>query len=81
MIDLDNVLSEIMLRLADIIIQGGNTPQKIVVSEKVYKLLIRITTMPRSVRYENSQFFIADIPVEKGKLDSEKNEGVWFQIV
>ena len=77
----DDALQEVLLRLADIIIQGGNPPKKIIVSEKVYDLLMSITLMPRSVRYENSQFFIADIPVEKGNLDSEKNEGCWFQIV
>ena len=76
----DDFLQEVLLRLADIIIHGGNPPQKIVVSEKVYGLLMDITLMPRSVRYENSQFFIADIPVEKGNLDSEKNDGIWFRI-
>lgn len=35
--------------------------------------------MPRSVRYENSVFYIADVPVEKGKLDGPKGE-VWFKI-
>lgn len=38
-----------------------------------------ITLMPRSVRYENSVFYIADVPVEKGTLDSPKGE-VWFKI-
>ena len=38
-----------------------------------------ITLMPRSVRYENSVFYIADVPVEKGNLDSPKGE-VWFKI-
>ena len=77
----DDIIQEVLLRVADIIIRGGNTPQKIVVSEKVYDCLKGITLMPRSLRYENSQFFIADIPVEKGHLDSKKNEGIWFQIV
>lgn len=36
--------------------------------------------MPRSVRYENSVFYIADVPVEKGNLNNPKGE-VWFQIV
>ena len=76
----DDIIQEVLLRLADIIIHGGNPPKKIVVSENVYGLLMSITLMPRSVRYENSQFFIADIPVEKGNLDSEKNEGIWFKI-
>lgn len=76
----DDIIQEVLLRIADIIIHGGNTPQKIVVSEKVYDSLLSIKLMPRSLRYENSQFFIADIPVEKGHLDSEKNEGIWFRI-
>lgn len=76
----EDIMQEVLLRLADIIIHGGNTPQKIVVSEKVYDSLMSITLMPRSLRYEDSTFYIADIPVEKGHLDSEKNEGIWFKI-
>ena len=76
----DDVLQEVIFRLADIIIHGGNQPKNIIVSEKVYQLLKEITLMPRSVRYENSQFFIADIPVEKGNLDLSKSAEVWFQI-
>ena len=76
----EDIIQEVLIRIADIIIHGGNTPQKIVVSEKVYDSLMSIKLMPRSLRYENSQFFIADIPVEKGHLDSEKNEGIWFRI-
>ena len=76
----DGVLQEVLLRLADIIIQGGNPPKKIIVSEKVYDLLMGITLMPRSLRYENSTFYIADVPVEKGHLDSEKDNGIWFKI-
>lgn len=76
----DDIIQEVLLRLADIIIHGDNTPQKIIVSEKVYDLLMSITLMPRSLRYENSQFFIADIPVEKGNLDLSKCAEVWFQI-
>lgn len=75
----EDIIQEVLLRLADIII-GGNTPQKIVVSEKVYDCLLSIRLMPRSLRYEDSTFYIADIPVEKGHLDSEKNEGIWFKI-
>lgn len=75
---IDEVLQEIMLRLVDIVLQGGK-PKKIIVSEKVYDLLMGITLMPRSVRYENSVFYIADVPVEKGKLDNPKGE-VWFKI-
>ena len=75
---IDEVLQEIMLRLVDVVLQGGK-PKKIIVSEKVYDLLMGITLMPRSVRYENSVFYIADVPVEKGNLDSPKGE-VWFKI-
>lgn len=76
----EDIIQEVLLRLADIIIHGGNTPQKIVVSEKVYDCLLSIRLMPRSLRYEDSTFYIADIPVEKGHLDSEKNNGIWFKI-
>lgn len=76
----DDIIQEVLLRVADIIIHGGNTPQKIVVSEKVYDCLKGITLMPRSLRYEDSIFYIADIPVEKGHLDSEKDNGIWFKI-
>lgn len=75
---IDEVLQEIMLRLVDLVLQGGK-PEKIIVSEKVYDLLMGIKLMPRSVRYENSVFYIADVPVEKGKLDNPKGE-VWFKI-
>ena len=76
----EGIIQEVLIRIADIIIHGGNTPQKIVVSEKVYDCLLSIKLMPRSLRYEDSTFYIADIPVEKGHLDSEKNEGIWFKI-
>ena len=79
MIDLNDVLQEIMLRLIDIIIQGGKQPEKIIVSERVYQLLMDITLMPRSVRYENSTFYIADIPVEKGTIP-QAEDGIWFKI-
>lgn len=75
---IDDVLQEIMLRLVDLVLQGGK-PEKIIVSEKVHDLLMGITLMPRSVRYENSVFYIADVPVKKGNLDSPKGE-VWFKI-
>lgn len=77
----DDIIQEVLLRIADIIIHGGNTPQKIVVSEKVYDCLKGIKLMPRSLRYENSRFFIADIPVEKKNIDYGVDKGVWFQIV
>ena len=75
---IDDVLQEIMLRLVDLVLQGG-TAETIIVSEKVYDLLKGITLMPRSVRYENSVFYIADVPVEKGNLNNPKGE-VWFKI-
>lgn len=79
MIDLDIVLQEILLRLLDIIIQGGKQSEKIIVSDRVYELLMDITIMPRSVRYENSVFYIADIPVEKGTIPQAEDK-VWFKI-
>ncbi|MBO7070473.1 MAG: hypothetical protein J6W09_04190 [Bacteroidales bacterium] len=66
--------------MADIILQGGNSPEKIIVSDRVYDLLKGITLMPRSVRYENSIFYIADIPVEKGEIP-QREDGIWFRIV
>lgn len=77
----EDIIQEVLIRIADIIIHGGNTPQKIVVSEKVYDSLLSIKLMPRSLRYENSQFFIADIPVEKKNIDYGVDKDVWFQIV
>ena len=41
----DDIIQEVIFRLADIIIHGGNTPQKIVVSEKVYDCLMSITQL------------------------------------
>ena len=77
----EDIIQEVLIRIADIIIHGGNTPQKIVVSEKVYDCLLSIKLMPRSLKYENSQFFIADIPVEKKNIDYGVDKEVWFQIV
>ena len=77
---IDEVLQEIMLRLVDLVLQGGKA-EKIIVSEKVYDSLLSIKLMPRSLRYENSQFFIADIPVEKKNIDYGVDKDVWFQIV
>lgn len=77
----EDIIQEVLLRIADIIIHGGNTPQKIVVSEKVYDCLKGITLMPRSLRYEDSIFYIADIPVEKKNIDYGVDKDVWFQIV
>ena len=80
MIDLNDVLQEIMLRLVDIIIRGWNQPEKIIVSNRVYSLLMDITTAPKSVRRENGEIFIADIPVEEGTIP-QREDGVWFRIV
>ena len=77
-VKIDEVLQEIMLRLVDLVLQGGKA-EKIIVSEKVYDLFMSITLMPRSVRYENSVFYIADVPVEAGKLDDPKGD-IWFKI-
>ena len=80
MINLNDVLQEIMLRLVDIIIQGGKQPEKIIVSDRVYELLMDITTLPRSVRFVDGRFYIADIPVEEGSIP-QREDGVWFRIV
>ena len=77
---IEDVLQEILLRLVDIVLQGGKQPEKIIVSDRVYRLLMDITLMPRSVRYENGQFYIADIPVEEGYIP-QREDGVWFRIV
>ena len=74
----DEVLQEIMLRLVDLVLQGGKA-EKIIVSEKVYDLLKGITLMPRSVQFIDNVFYIADIPVEAGKLDDPKGD-IWFKI-
>lgn len=75
-----DVIQEIVMRLAEIIVMGGNKPEKIIVSEFVYGLLMGIRTMPRSVEYIEGVFYIAGIPVEKGILDDPKGE-IWFRIV
>lgn len=75
----DDVLNEIILRLIDVVRHGG-LPKKIIVSEKVYDLLMHITLMPKSVQYIDSKFYIADVPVEKGKLENEQDETIWFRI-
>lgn len=75
----DDVLQEILLRLIDVVVQGSK-PEKIIVSEKVYDLLMGIKLMPKSVQYIDSTFYIADVPVEKGKLENEQDETIWFRI-
>ena len=75
----EDVIQEILLRLVDLIMQGGRA-EKIIVSEKVYDLFMSITLMPRSVQYIDSVFYIADIPVEKGDLENAKGD-IWFKIV
>ena len=75
----DDVLNEILLRLIDVVRHGG-LPKKIIVSEKVYDLLMGIKLMPKSVQYIDSTFYIADVPVEKGKLENEQDDTIWFRI-
>lgn len=77
---IDDVLQEILLRLIDVVVQGSK-PEKIIVSEKVYGLLMGIKLMPKSVQYIDSTFYIADVPVEKGKLDDDNDATIWFRIV
>lgn len=79
MIDLNNVLQEVLLRLVDIIIQGGKQPEKIIVSDRVYELLMDITTPTKGLAKKDGQFFIADIPVEKGSIP-QREDGVWFRL-
>lgn len=79
MINLNEVLQEIMLRLVDIIIQGGKQPEKIIVSDRVMEMLNGITLMPRSVQYKDSKYYIADIPVELGDMKRPCGE-IWFEI-
>lgn len=74
----DDVLQEILLRLIDVVVNGGK-PEKIIVSEKVYDLLKGIALMPISVQFIDNVFYIADIPVEAGKLDDPKGD-IWFKI-
>ena len=76
---IDDVLQEILLRLIDVVVQGSK-PEKIIVSEKVYDLLMGINLMPKSVQYIDSTFYIADVPVEKGKMENEQDETIWFRI-
>lgn len=76
----DDVLQEILLRLIDVVVKGGK-PEKVIVSEKVYDLLMGIKLMPKSVQYIDSTFYIADVPVEKGKLDDENDASIWFRIM
>lgn len=75
----DDVLNEILLRLIDVVVKGGK-PEKIIVSDGVYDLLMGIKLMPKSVQYIDSTFYIADVPVEKGKLGNEQDETIWFRI-
>ena len=76
----EDVIQEILLRLVDIVMNGGKA-QKIIVSEKVMNMLKGITLMPRSVQYVDGVFYIADIPVEKGVTSYDPNKDIWFRIV
>ncbi len=76
----EDVIQEILLRLVDLVMQGGKA-EKIIVSEKVMNILRGITLMPRSVQYIDSVFYIADIPVEQGVTSYDPNKDIWFRIV
>lgn len=76
----EDVIQEILLRLVDIVMNGGRA-QKIIVSEKVMNMLKGITLMPRSVQYIESVFYIADVPVEQGVTSYNPNKDIWFRIV
>lgn len=76
---IDDILQEILLRLVDVVMQGGK-PEKVIVSEGVYERILTITTMPRCMELNDGVFYIADLPVEVGKLDREETE-IWFRIV
>lgn len=76
----EDIIQEILLRLVDLVMQGGKA-EKIIVSEKVMESLHKITIMPRSVQYIDSVFYIADIPVEQGRTTYDPNKEIWFRIV
>ena len=76
----EDVIQEILLRLVDIVMNGGKA-KKIIVSEKVMNMLKGITLMPRSVQYTDSVFYIADVPVEMGDTSFYPDKDVWFRIV
>lgn len=76
----DDVIQEILLRLVDLVMNGGRA-QKIIVSEKVMNMLKGITLMPRSVQYVDSVFYIADVPVEMGDTSFDTDKDIWFRIV
>lgn len=76
----EDIIQEVLLRLADIIIHGGNTPQKLVVSEKVYDCLMDIKLFPKCMEMIDGVCYIADLPVEMGYLNTDKKAEIWFQI-
>lgn len=76
----EDVIQEILLRLVDIVMNGGRA-QKIIVSEKVMNMLNGITLMPRSVQYIDSVFYIADVPVEMGDTSFDPDKDIWFRII
>ena len=76
---IDDVLQEIMLRLVDLVLQGGKA-EKIIVSEKVYGLIMDIKLFPRCMEMIDGVYYIADLPVEMGHLDTSKKADIWFQI-
>lgn len=75
----DEVLQEIMLRLVDLVLQGGKA-EKIIVSEKVYSLIMDIKLFPKCMEMIDGVYYIADLPVEMGHLNTDKEADIWFQI-
>ena len=76
---IDDILQEILLRLVDLVLQGGKA-EKIIVSEKVYDLLMDIKLFPKCMEMIDGVYYIADLPVEMGHLDKSKEADIWFQI-
>lgn len=75
----DDIIQEILLRLVDVVMQGGK-PERIIVSEKVYGLIMDIKLFPRCMEMIDGVYYIADLPVEMGHLDTSKEADIWFQI-
>ena len=79
--NIDEILQEIILRLAEIIIQGGSEPKKIVVSEEVYGLITSIKLLPSPMERKDGVYYIANIPVQKTEYGVLDAKGIWFKIV
>ena len=76
----DDIIQEVLLRLVDIVLQGAKQPEKIIVSDRVYRLLMDIKLFPRCMEMIDGVYYIADLPVEMGHLDTSKKADIWFQI-